>query len=72
MYYPDDGEQAEQRKDIFIIKVMGLLFGEEATYSEDDGSTSRCFSFQEALDELEEMNNIYTEYLISTAKDLNE
>ena len=68
MYYPDDGEQEDQRKDIFINEVMELLFGADAVLDDGNGKITRNFSYSEAIEELKAMNDVYTEYLINEDK----
>ena len=49
-------------KDKFIEEVFEILFGDGAVPSFEEGV--RHFSYEEALEELKQMNNVYTEYLI--------
>ena len=49
-------------KDKFIEEVFEILFGDKAMPSNKD--LPRHFSYEEALEELKQMNDVYTEYLI--------
>ena len=53
-------------KEKFIEEVFEILFGDGAVPSFKEGQ--RHFSYEEALEELKQMNNVYTEHLMNQNK----
>jgi hypothetical protein len=54
-------------RDEFVLKVFEILFGEDAE-PEDSSIGLRKFSYKEVIEELELMNEVYSDFIDSTTK----
>ena len=54
---PDTNKESE-----FVLEVFEILFGDGAVPQFKDGE--RHFSYSEALEQLKEMNDVFTEHLL--------